>query len=67
MRCPYFVDKAVTGTTAQCYGVVVPFEPGSAERVRHCTTDRHRLCPLYRHATSDLSLSIHREVARAVG
>lgn len=67
MKCPHLMDRKVTGTTAQCYGVVVPFEPSSAERIQYCATGRHRLCPLYRNATSDLSLSIHREVARAVG
>ena len=67
MKCPYFVDQKVTGTAAQCYGAVVPFEPSSAERDQYCATGRHRICPLYRHACSDLTLSIHREVARALG
>ncbi len=67
MKCPYYVGPQITETQSQCYGVVVPFEPSSNERDQYCLTGRHRLCPLYRHAVSDLSLSIHREVARAIG
>jgi hypothetical protein len=67
MRCPYFVATSLTGTSTRCYGVVVPFEPSSAERAQYCVTGRHRLCPLYRNAANDLSLTIHREVTRAVG
>jgi hypothetical protein len=45
----------------------VPFKPSRIDRIEHCTTGRHRLCPLFRNAGSDLSLAIHREVARAIG
>ena len=67
MKCPYFVDVATSEWTALCFGVVVPFEPSRIDRIEHCTTDRHRHCPLFRNAGSDLSLAIHREVARAIG
>ncbi len=67
MKCPYYVEEETTGTTALCLGVVVPFEPSRIDRVEHCTTGRHRQCPLFRDAGSDLSLAIHREVARAIG
>jgi len=67
MQCPHFVDERDSGGDALCVGVIVPFEPSPAERRDYCTTWRHRFCPLYRSATSDLSLGIHREVARAIG
>ncbi len=67
MKCPYFVDRRITGTTSQCVGVVVPFEPSSIDQRDFCTSGRHRHCPLYRHAGNDLSVAIHREVARAIG
>jgi len=67
MKCPYFVDVATSEWTALCFGVVVPFEPSRIDQIDHCTTDRHRRCPLFRNASGDLSLAIHREVARAIG
>jgi len=67
MKCPYFVDADTTLTTTLCFGVVVPFEPSRIDRIGYCTTSRHRHCRLYRNAGSDLSLAIHREVARAIG
>ncbi|MEK6617452.1 MAG: hypothetical protein AABY90_02030 [Nitrospirota bacterium] len=67
MKCPYFVDHRTTGTTSQCFGVIVPFEPSSIDQIDFCTSGRHRWCPLYRNASNDLSLAIHREVARAIG
>lgn len=67
MKCPYFVDRPTIGTTAQCFGVVVPFEPSTIDRIDFCASGRHRHCPLYRQASGDLSLAIHREVSRAIG
>jgi hypothetical protein len=67
MKCPYYAEEETAGTNALCLGVVVPFEPSSIDRIEHCTTGRHRHCPLFRNAGSDLSLLIHREVARAIG
>ena len=67
MKCRYFVGEETTGTTALCFGVVVPFEPSRIDRIDYCTTGRHRHCPLFRNASSDLSLAIHREVVRAIG
>jgi hypothetical protein len=67
MKCPYFVDEQSTGTTTQCFAANIPFEPSSMEQLKHCTSSRHRLCSLYRYASRDLSLAIHREVARAIG
>jgi len=67
LKCPYFADRLATGTTAQCFGVVVPFEPSSIDQGDFCTSGRYRHCPLYRNASNDLLLAIHREVARAVG
>ena len=67
MKCPHFVDAATSESAALCFGVVVPFEPSRIDRIEHCTTGRHRRCPLFRNAASDLSLAIHREVARAIG
>ena len=67
MWCPYYADEESTGTTAQCFGLIVPFEPSTIDRTQYCTTSRHRYCPLYRNACSDLSIEIHREVARAIG
>jgi hypothetical protein len=67
MKCPYFIGEKATGATALCLGVVVPFEPSRINQIDHCTTDRHRRCPLFRNASGDLSLAIHREVARAIG
>jgi hypothetical protein len=66
MKCPHFVDEETTGTTAQCFAASVAFEPSSIEQMKHCMSGRHRLCPLYRYASRDLSLAIHREVARAI-
>ena len=67
MKCPYYRNDEATGATALCHGVVVPFEPSRVDQSEYCTTGRHRRCPLFRNAGSDLSLSIHREVARAIG
>ena len=67
MKCPHYVEEEITGRTAVCFGTVVPFEPSRIDQIEHCATDRHRRCPLYRNASSDLSLAIHREVARAIG
>ena len=67
MWCPYYTDEETTGTTAQCIGLVVPFEPSAIDQSEYCTTGRHRRCPLYRNACSDVSLAIHQEVTRAVG
>jgi len=67
MNCPYFVADESTGTTAQCFGLIVQFEPSTIDQVEYCTTGRHRQCPLYRNAGSDSSLAIQREVARAIG
>jgi hypothetical protein len=67
MRCPYYADDESTGTTAQCFGVIVPFEPSPIDQTYYCTTSYHRHCALYRNACSDLSLRINREVERAVG
>ncbi|MEW6545245.1 MAG: hypothetical protein AB1411_16775 [Nitrospirota bacterium] len=67
MRCPHFIEERTTGATSLCIAVIVPFEPSTIERIDYCTTGRHRHCPLYRNASNDLSLAIHREVARAVG
>lgn len=67
MKCLYYVEEETTGTSALCLGVVVPFEPSRIDQIDYCTTGRHRRCPLYRNAASDLSLAIHREVARAIG
>jgi hypothetical protein len=57
----------MAGTTAQCFGLIVPFEPSTIDQTEYCTTGRHRYCPLYRNACGDLSLRINREVERAVG
>jgi hypothetical protein len=67
MQCPHYAEEEITGGTAVCFGAMVPFEPSRIDRIDHCTTDRHRRCPLYRNASSDLTLAIHREVARAIG
>jgi hypothetical protein len=67
MSCPHFVEEQDTGTSPLCFAVIVPFEPSLIERIDYCTTGRHRHCPLYRNASNDLSLAIHREVARAIG
>jgi len=67
MKCPCFVEEDITGTTPQCFGLLIPFEPSSIDQSDYCTTGRHRSCPLFRNASSDLSLAVHREVARAVG
>jgi len=67
MKCPHYVEEETAETNALCLGVVVPFEPSRIDRIEHCTTGRHRHCPLFRNACSDLSLAIHREVARAIG
>ena len=67
MRCPYYRDEENTGSTAQCFGVIVPFEPSPIDQTYYCTTNFHRHCALYRYASRDLSLAIHREVERAVG
>jgi hypothetical protein len=67
MKCPYYIDDAITGSTAMCFGVVVPFEPSRIDQIDYCTTGRHRHCPLYRNAGRDLSLAIHQEVSRAIG
>jgi hypothetical protein len=67
MTCPYFVHRQTSGTTALCFGIVVPFEPSSTDQVDLCTSGRHRHCRLYRKACDDLSPAIHREVARAIG
>lgn len=67
MKCRYFVGEEITGATALCFGVVVPFEPSRIDQIDYCTNGRHRHCPLFRNASSDLSLAIHREVARAIG
>ncbi len=67
MKCSYYVEEETTGTNALCLSVVVPFEPSRIDQIEHCTTGRHRHCPLYRNASRDLSLAIHREVERAVG
>lgn len=67
MKCPYYAEEEITGTSALCLGVTVPFEPSRIDRIEHCTTGRHWHCPLFRNAGSDLSLAIHREVARAIG
>ena len=67
MKCPYFTGDETTEATALCLGAVVPFEPSRIDQIDHCTTDRHRRCPLYRSASGNLSLAIHREVARAIG
>jgi len=67
MKCPYYVEDEITGAAAMCFGSVVPFEPSRIDQIDHCTTDRHRRCPLYRNASGDLSLAIYREVARAIG
>lgn len=67
MKCPYYVEEETTGTNALCFGAVVPFEPSRIDRIDYCATGRHRHCPLYRNACRDLSLAIHREVARAIG
>ena len=66
-KCPYYVDRATTGTHPQCWGVVVPFEPSSLEQRQFCSSGLHRHCPLYRQANRDLTLAIHREVERAIG
>lgn len=66
MKCPYFMDSQSSEVPGQCFGIVVPFEPSTIDRVVFCTTSRHRHCPLFRNATSNLTLEIHREVARAV-
>ena len=67
MKCPYYAEEEITGQAAVCFGAVVSFEPSRIDQIDHCTTDRHRRCPLFRNASSDLSLAIHREVARAIG
>ncbi len=67
MWCPYYADEESTGTTARCFGLIVPFEPSPIDQTYYCTTSRHRHCPLYRNACSDLSLRINLEVERAVG
>ena len=67
MKCPYYAEEEITGSAAVCFGAVVPFEPSRIDRIDHCTTGRHRHCPLYRNADSDLSLAIRLEVARAIG
>ena len=67
MKCPYFTGDEIAEATAMCFGAVVPFEPSRIDRIEYCTTGRHRHCPLYRNAGNDLSLAIHREVARAIG
>lgn len=67
MNCPHFEDERMSGTTAQCVGVIVPFEPSRRDQIDFCTSGRQRHCPLYRSASQDLSLAIHREVTRAIG
>ena len=67
MKCRYYVEEDSTGTTDLCVGTEIAFEPSRIDRIDYCTTGRHRLCPLYRNAGSDLSLAIHQEVARAIG
>lgn len=67
MKCPYYVEEETAGTSALCLGVTVPFEPSRMDQIDYCATGRHRRCPLYRNASSDLSLAIHQEIARAIG
>ena len=67
MRCPHFTDEETTKTTDQCLALIVPFEPSLIDRIDYCTTGRHRSCPLFRNASSDLAVAIHREVERAIG
>jgi hypothetical protein len=67
MKCPHFIEEEMPGTMGLCLGVVVPFEPSRIDQIDYCTTGRHRHCPLYRNASSDLSLAIHQEVTRAIG
>ncbi|TAJ07349.1 MAG: hypothetical protein EPO61_15445 [Nitrospirae bacterium] len=67
MSCPHFADHETSGTTALCFGIIVPFKPSLNERMQYCETGLHQSCPLYHCAGKDLSLAIHQEVARAIG
>jgi len=66
MKCPYYRQVRVTGTTPLCLGAPVSFEPSQTD-LEYCTTGRHRWCPLYRDAKRELSFAVHQEVARAIG
>ena len=65
MKCPYFTDEQASGT-AECRATIVPFEPSTIDQVDYCATGRHRVCPLYRNACGDRSLSIHQEAMRVL-
>ncbi len=67
MNCLHDVYERGMGPTPACIGDILSFEPHSTEPVDSSTLDRPRHGPFYRNVSRNLSLAIHREVARAIG
>jgi hypothetical protein len=67
MNCLHDVDERRVGPSPLCLGDILTIEQGSTEQDDSGTLDRPRHDPLDRDASQELSLAIHREVARAIG